>query len=453
MYTHLSCSHSFYPFNYIGLFMPTHKLSLRSAILINLNIMVGFGLFVNTVLLAKLTGSLGFLSYGLTAVFIAPLIISIAALMKRHHGGGFYAYSAHDIHPFVGYISAWGYFTGKLASAALIIHVVMTLLQSLIPVLATVPTLVLDSGVILLFAFLNTFHMKLGSQLASFFFVLKLTPILFAVLGGLFLISTTPATFTPLLWSGIPLSIPFVLYTFIGFEAACSLSQSIENPSVNGPRAIYISFALAVALNIVYQFLFFAATQGALMTQTNYLDAFPVLLSYLMPASPLLAQKIVGLLYLALACATLGASYGILLSVHWNLYTLAQHKHIPFARFFTKLNAHNIPTACVVAEALLCGAYLIFTGGDQKPLQQISVLGTIIAYTLSIIGLFMFEYRTKIKARTYLALICSFIFLGMCLKNFFTFGLTSLFIFLTIQALGIVLYIAASTNLKGHQRN
>lgn len=416
--------------------------------------MIGFGLFVNTVLLAKLTGSLGFLSYALTAALISPLIASIAALMKRHPVGGFYTYAARDIHPFAGFLSAWAYFTGKLASAALIIHVIMVLMQSLFPPLATIPTLVLDFGVILLFTFLNTFHLKLGSRLAALFFMLKLMPIFFALGGGLYLIAGAPITVTPLLWQGIPLSIPFVLYTFMGFEAACSLSQSIENPNVNGPRAIYLSFAAAVVINIMYQFLFFAATQGSLMMQTSYLDAFPLLLAHLMPAHPLLAQKIVGLLYLALGCATLGASYGILLSVHWNLYTLAQHNHIPFARIFTRLNKHHIPTACVLIQAMVCILYLLITQGNQKSLQQLSVLGTVIAYTISVVGLLLYEYSAqKINLRSYAAMMSCLFFLAMGIKNFFIFGPHALYLFLILMFVGIVAYRNPSTNLKSHQRN
>src|SRR3990172_8891289 len=109
--------------------MSHHKLSLRSAILVSLNIMVGFGIFVNTVLLSKLSGFLGFASYALVAVLVAPLILAIAQLIRLHPAGGFYTYGAQNIGLWAGFLSAWVYFIGKLASASLIIHVVMSLFQ------------------------------------------------------------------------------------------------------------------------------------------------------------------------------------------------------------------------------------------------------------------------------------------------------------------------------------
>jgi amino acid transporter len=430
-----------------------HKLSLRSATLISLNVMVGFGIFVNTVILSKISGFLGFVSYALVAALVAPLILSTAKLMRLHPTGGFYAYGAENIGAWAGFLSAWGYFVGKLASAALIIHVVMSLFQTLIPVLAMAPVLVLDILVISLFTFLNTWHMRIGSQVAGLFFVLKLTPLLFAIVSGLYLVSGGAFIAQPLLWSGIPASIPLVVYAFMGFEACCSLSQSIENPEKNGPRVIYLSFAFAILLNVLYQFLFFTATQGELMGQTNYLDAFPTLVRYLLPASPLFAHKVVSILHLAVATAALGGAYGILFATHWNLYTLAEKKLIFFPEFFTKRNSHYIPVACVVAEAVLCISYLVLTRGNQVPLQQLSVLGTTLAYTISMIGLWFAQKRLNtVSVLTKLALVSCSIFIGMCLRNFVLFGMQALYFLLFMLAFGMIMFFA-STHFKREQSN
>jgi amino acid transporter len=433
-----------------------HKLSLRSAVLINLNVMVGFGIFINTVQLAKLAGFLGFACYALVAVLILPLILSFAALFKLHPEGGFYGYAAHNLHPFAGFMSSWTYFTGKLASAALIIHVVMTLLQNLIPALQIVPILLLDSVIILLFTLLNTYHMRIGSSLAGWFIMLKLTPILFAIFAGLYLLtgSAAPHDF---LWAGIPLSIPYVLYAFTGFEAAISLSKSIESPEKNGPKAIIISFILAVCINVVYQFLFYIATQGVIAGQENYLTAFPTLLQFLVPSSPELAQKIVTFLHLALAVSALGGSYGILFSNHWNLHTLAEHGHVFRSSLFTRLNKYHIPTAGVIAEAVLCISYLLLTRGKQQSLQQLSALGSTIAYTMSIAGLLAAMHKGVTvqinRAIPWIALASCTLFIGSCVRNFMMFGTGSFIFFMIIVTLGALMYYYTSTHLKRHQRH
>jgi amino acid transporter len=432
--------------------MSQHKLSLTSAILISLNIMVGFGIFVNTIVLSQLNGFLGFLAYALVAVMVAPLIFAVARLISLYPTGGFYMYGAENLGRLAGFLSAWGYFIGKLASTSLIIHVVMALFQTLIPLLAGINLLLLDALVIILFAFLNTWHMKVGSQLAGIFVVLKLTPILFAIFAGLYLLSTGPLTYQPMVWSGLPISIPFVVYAFIGFEAACSLSQSIENPAKNGPRVLYISFALAILVNILFQFLFFTGTEGAIMAKSSYLEAFPSLLAHLLPTNPVLAAKVVNFLHLAFASAALGGAYGILFATHWNLYALAEQKLVFFPKFFTKLNSHNIPVACVAAEAVVCISYLLLTRGNQIPLQQLSALGTTIAYTISSLALFFAYKRTgKSLALPIASLISCAIFMAMCIRNFILFDISSLYFFLAMIAIGLIMFFSA--HFKRHQSN
>ncbi len=91
--------------------------------------------------------------YPLIGFLILPLIIIVAQLMKIHPSGGFYTFGAQEIHPYAGFISAWSYFTGKLASAMLMIHVAMLLCQYIIPSLGAINIFVLDAVVLSLLFF------------------------------------------------------------------------------------------------------------------------------------------------------------------------------------------------------------------------------------------------------------------------------------------------------------
>ena len=109
------------------------KLSLPTAILINLNIMMGGGIFINTVELAKRTGLFSGFMYPLIGILILPLILAISQLIKMHPSGGFYVFAQKEINPFIGFLSTWSYFIAKLASASLMIHVSMSLLTQIFP--------------------------------------------------------------------------------------------------------------------------------------------------------------------------------------------------------------------------------------------------------------------------------------------------------------------------------
>ena len=90
-----------------------HKLSLKTALFINVNVMLGIGIFMNTIVLTKIAGAFAFVAYALIGIMMLPLIISIAELIKMHPQGGFYIYARKEIHPFAGFLSAWGYFVGN----------------------------------------------------------------------------------------------------------------------------------------------------------------------------------------------------------------------------------------------------------------------------------------------------------------------------------------------------
>lgn len=428
------------------------KLSLPAAILININIMVGAGLFINTVELAKRAGVLGSFIYLIVGALMLPLIISIATLINLFPEGGFYAFGEKTMSSFAGFIASWSYFTGKLASATIMIHTSVLLIQNIIPIFNIVSPLFLDGIIITLFVILNMLHMKTGRSIQVWFLVLKIIPITFAILSGLFLFQGSTFTLDYCIWSGIPSSLPLVLFAFLGFEATCSLSSKIKNAEHNGPRAILISYAIVIFLSFLFQFIFYANLGPALAQQPSYLHAFPLLLQSLFPISPALQTIFVGLLHLAIASSALGGSYGIIFSNNWNLYTLAKNNHTFLPKLFTTLNRHSIPVACIIAEGVICIFYLFVTKGNQIPLQQTGALGCTIGYTISVLALLV----AKIKKPTIsipiwiplLGTINCLLLIGACLESFLLSGINTLIAFCFLLIIGIFMFISTQRGQK-----
>lgn len=422
-----------------------HKLSLSAAIIININIMLGAGIFINTVELAKRAGTLGGFAYLLIGVLLLPLIVSIAHLVKIYPNGGFYTFARMELSPFVGFFSTWSYFVAKLASATLMIHASILLLQQLIPGLAPVHPLILDSGILTLFVILNMLNIRTGSYIQAGFMGLKLTPILFAIITGLFLVfngTVAPVNFA---WTGIASTIPLVLYAATGFEATCSLSSRIQDAQRNGPLAIFISYSSVIMIAFLYQIIFYTSLGDKLAQVANYLFAFPTLTATLLPGDLLLAHKITTILHLAIASSALSGAYGILYSNNWNLYTLAQHNHVLFSSYMVKLNKHFVPFACVIIEGLLCGLYLAVTYGATVALQQVAAMGSAIAYTLSVFALCVAKYkRPEVTINIWipvLGFVICLMLIGFCIRNFIIAGvLTPLIAFLVLLITGVGMF-------------
>lgn len=434
--------------------MKDYKISLPTAILININIMLGAGIFINTPTLAQRAGVLGAFLYLLVGVLMLPLILSIAQLLKRYPAGGFYTFG-QQVNPFVGFLSGWSYFTSKLASCMVMIHVSVTLIQSIFPLLRTIHPFILDFFIVGFFTALNLLNIKAGSTIQKMFIGFKTFPIIFAISTGIFLLQSENFSYSNVKWEGIQSSLPLVVYAVIGFEAACSMSGKIKDAHKNAPLAVLISFGIVIIIAMSYQMIFYGALGQQLEQCAGHCDTFPALLNKLF-GDTLFARKFEGILHLAIASSTLGAAYGIIFSNSWNLHILAQNDHLWLSKFFKAFNKNQIPYACVIIEGLICLIYLLVSQGVLIPLQQIGALGCVISYTLSVVALL---YAIKSQSSTdinrwipRLALVSCAILMIACIRSFFVNGMSSLVIYSILLIFGLGMFamtskkIAASLN-------
>jgi amino acid transporter len=420
-----------------------HKLSLSQAILINVNILLGAGIFINTIELAKKAGPLGFAAYGIIGLLLFPLIWSMARLVARYPEGGFYTFGKQGLNTLAGFISSWSYFIGKLASAVLMIHASILLLQQIILPIQHIPAVWLDSAALLLYMALNLLHKQTGATIQKWFLILKLIPLLFVIGVGYFLLNPQNFLVVPHDIYGLTNTLPLVLYATIGFEATCSICHNLKNAATNGPIAMFASYTIVICIALLYQFFFYMATGPLLELQTNYLNAFPLLL-HALTSSPLIIGKVTILLNLALASSALGGAYGILYTNVWNVVTLAKNNHLYASKTLVQLNAYRMPLYAIALEGLICFGYLFITNGSQLPLQQTGALGVTIAYTISALALLALQWKSRKRSSIVvplLALISCSLLIESCLHSFFlNTGIVSLATFLILLIGGIIMF-------------
>ena len=226
----------------------------------------------------------------------------------------------------------------------------------------------------------------------------KILPILFVIFSGLHYADIINIQAPHLLWEGIPVALPLILFCFLGFEANCSLSRVIDQPEKNIPKAIIISFCIVLSFIFLYQTIFYMSMGSILGTAKSYLEIFPLLLGKVIPNQ---AEFLAPLISTTIGIAALGGAYGILYTNPWNLYTLAEQNAIPKATFFKQLNKYSIPYVCVIAEGILCCSYILWLKGSQIPLQYTATLSGIVTYTISVLGLMKIEPSFLEKALPY----------------------------------------------------
>lgn len=425
------------------------KLSLTTAILINMNMMLGSGIFMNTALLAQHAGILGSFGYLVIGLFMLPMVLTMAQLLTMHPGGNFYTFAREHISPTFGFLNAWGYFIAKLSTSTVTIHVAVSLLQQLIPSLGAFSPFLLDGIILAIFVGLNMLDLRTGSEIQTMFIVFKCIPIIFGILVGAYLFNPGIVTELPLDWGSIPGILPLVMYGTMGFEAACSLSSKIENPEKNAPRAILISYAIVVAIAIAYQFFFFGAVGSALSASTaDYRDAFPALVKAFLPAANSFGQLMVGVMHLGIAASVLGSSYGVLFSNNWNLHDLARKGLVPFSKLFSSLNRYGIPYACILLEGALCALYLTVTKGTPVYLQTLSAMGVSVAYGLSAISLLVAKKPGISRIIPFLATAACLVLVVTGVYKFCLTSIATLVMYGSLVTAGLLFYWFRSTNTK-----
>lgn len=422
----------------------TPHLSLLSAIIININIMLGSGIFLNTALLASKTEGLGSLAYGLVGILFLPLILVFSQLLSDFPGGSFYEFGA-AIHPFIGFLNSWIYFVGKLATPAVGIHIFITVAQTIMPALAGYNPLMLDAFIITFFVGLNLINLRTGKSINYLFITLKLIPILFVLFAALFLFDTNNFNLHDFHKTNLIAVIPLVIFAFTGFEASCSLSKQIIHPEKNGPRAILFSFSIVLMMLMLYQACFFGSLGTLLSSLTDWKAAFPILIQRFLPNHESIHWFLKAITLSGIAASSLGASYGVIYSNFWNLHILAQHGHVFGANWLIKKNRYGTPFLCVLIAGLIIFCYQWCTKGNQISLQQISAAGNLMAYSISVSCFLILSLRNGRHRLLAIMSVISTLLLATSFKsNIAAYGANSLGAFMVIILAGTGMYLFTS---------
>ncbi len=392
------------------------QITLFTAILININIMLGAGVFINPGPLTLFAGSLGFLGYILSALVLLPIVLSIAELAKIHPtAGGLYVYSKEYLNPFTGFISGWSYFIGKTTSAALLGHTFVAFFQRRIPLLKSTPIIFLDCLLILFLVLINIIGISVGGKIQYFFISMRIIPIFFVIFVGSFFFN--PNFFSPHPDDFLNLfsTLPVAIFALLSFEMICSIGHLIKNPSKNIRRTILYSFFTVACISAFFQLIIFGAIGKTLVSTP---EPILILAAKVFTHNPLLPKILNAFVFTAI----IGGSFGSLTTNCWNLYALAKDKHLPGQKFLTKISKTNVPYVSLIMQGLVACLILIISK-KLVPLQNMTVLGVVIAYMLSSVSLFK-VYKSKIKILPLLAIISSCYIIFICIRNLFISGIS-----------------------------
>ncbi len=415
------------------------KISLLTAILISINVIIGAAFFIGAAEIAQKSGLLGPISWIVWGLIILPIVLAFAQLANLYpEAGGVYIYPKKALSDFWGFVSGWGYFIATVSGNSIIMHEFATRFSNLFfpaYLKAQDPTgLIFDFILITLFTLFNLANINFLENIQIVFTILKAIPLFFVIISSFFLFNVNNVTSAPVNYSGFFESIPLVLFAYMGFEVCCTIAHQIKNGEKNASKAILLSFGLIMSIYAVLQFLLLAI----LGTQTSFpfLEILPKLTNNTTIIT--IGNMIIDT---AIMSSFLAGFYGLFYGNNWVLYALAKEKTLPFQKTITKLNFYKTPWVCVVVQGILTFGFLLITQ-DRLYLISMSNVALVIAYLLGSISVVAITLKTKNIKNLIIGILailsCSY-FIYMCFKELVESGIQYLIPFLVILGFGLVL--------------
>lgn len=389
--------------------MAEQKISLFAAVLMNINIMVGAGIYIGPMIMAQHAGNASFLGWPISALLFIPIVWSIGQVAKLFPGqGSFYNYSKQGLGQTAGFVSGWLYFLGYASIGSLQVIGLREVMvnQFSISWVAHYPIL-FNIIFILALALLNMFNLAVVARIQSSATIFKLIPILFVLCIFAFYYNPNLQVFAPDTLSKLKITIPVALFGFWGFECCCSISHLIKGDKRNAYRAILIGFFATVAIYTIFHL----GIIHIMGTENLTREGVAGFVRHLHFQSPLFSAALNSLIFSSIAVAYTSAIYGGFIANSCLIHAMAQEDMIFFAKPLTRTNRYARPWVTVLLHGLMIFAFTTIIN-YKDALNAMSNLGILSAFFLTFASLLVVQRRmgSYVNAGiTMLAFACTFL--------------------------------------------
>lgn len=375
-----------------------YKISLITAVLMNINIMIGTGILIGPGKMAAIAGNASFLGWPLVALLFLPIVMSTVQLNRMCPGsGGFYSYAKAGLGEIAGYISGWLYYSGYLFATSVEVLALRETLQVFMPGYFFVENAFIFNVLLLAICVgLNLLSLRIISSFLNSLTISKLLPLLTVLILIPFVVSSK-FTITTHDLSLVPYSLSMAIFGYFGFEYCCSISHLIENSEKNAPRAILLGFIIT---GLIYTLFHFGVLNlmGASNLATLGAPAFASFINFNIPY----LKTILALLIPLSALLTLFAgTNGMINSNATLMQSMAEEDLFHFSSYLKKLSGVGRPWVTVLLQAALVLLivtflpYLTVVGG-------MTICGVFMSFILPFISLFILKRQ---KSASFLDLL------------------------------------------------
>ena len=354
------------------------KLGFWTATSLVVGSMIGAGIFLLPTAMASFGGIslLGWILSSIGALSIAHMFSENSKLLPNMDGGP-YSYSRQGFGDFIGFLTAWGYWISIWCTNAAITVSLVSALSTFFPILSSSVFAAAATGLaaVWLLTWLNNRGIRSGGMVQLVTTILKLLPLLFVAVVGVFFIHW--GNFTPFNRSGsttiqaITSTATMALFAFMGVECATIPAGSIANPEKNIPRATMIGTLVTTLVYILGSMSVMGILSAADLRHsvTPYSDAAAAI------AGPQARYWVSA----GAVVASFGALNGWILSQ--GQITFAVAKDGLFPPFFEKKNRKGVPASGTILSSVFLSLIMMmnYTKGLAEQFKFMMLMATLTA--------------------------------------------------------------------------
>jgi len=236
----------------------SQKIGLITTTSLVIGNMIGVGIFLLPAKLAKY-GSISIVGWIFSAIgaLILAKIFSNLSKMIVNKSGGPYTYARAGFGDFIGFLVAWGYWLCIWMSNGAIAIAIVGALSFFFPILNenSLYAVIVGLSIIWLFMWINSRGVKASGQVQVVTTILKILPLAFVILVGLFYFDFDNIPSFNLTGESnlaiFPVVATITLFAFLGIESATVPAEDVENPEVTVPKATMLGTMITTVIYIL----------------------------------------------------------------------------------------------------------------------------------------------------------------------------------------------------------
>lgn len=376
---------------------PNSQIGLLPATALVVGNMIGSGIFLLPAALAAYGGIsiLGWICSSLGAILLAVVFSKLSKLQPAAKGGP-YAYTREGLGEFPAFLVAWGYWISIWSTNAAIAVALVGYLGVFFPILLSnnLFAILTGLGFIWGFSWINTRSVKIVGWVQLITSILKVMPILFIGLIGIFYFQAEH--FAPFNlsdetnWSAITNTTMLTLFAYLGMESATIASGSIDSSEQTVSRATLLGTGLTIVLYILSSVAILGIVPPDVLQNSTSPFADAAAIFWGESARYIVAGGAV--------IATMGALNGWIL-LQGQLPMAAAEDGL-FPKLFGKLNRRNMPVQSILLSSVLVSVLMLLNYtkslvGAFTFMMTLSTLSVITPYIFSTASLAIFLKKRK----------------------------------------------------------